>query len=98
MRALPYTYRHVSAEKNTTITFNIPGEAGGTWHLLRQQSTWHLQGEISTKAQTTVIIPPDIAWRLFTRGMAKTDAEQYITIRGDAALGENMINMRCVMG
>ena len=97
MRALPYTYRNVSARDETLITFHIVGEAGGTWHLLRKDSTWRLVRDALTAAQSEVLIPQNIAWRIFTKGIDKTLAGQHTTIQGDVELGREILNMLSVM-
>jgi uncharacterized protein (TIGR03083 family) len=68
MRALPYTYRNVSARDETLITFHIVGEAGGTWHLFRKNANWILVRNELTTAHSEVLIPQEIAWKIFTKG------------------------------
>jgi len=36
MRALPFTYRNVSAKPATVVRISVSGECGGTWNLLRE--------------------------------------------------------------
>src|SRR5713226_3464574 len=40
MRALPFTYRNVSAAPGTEIRITISGECGGSWHLCREEKGW----------------------------------------------------------
>src|SRR5882762_1397418 len=35
LRALPFTYRNVSAERGTLVNINVAGECGGSWYLCR---------------------------------------------------------------
>src|SRR5258708_29511122 len=42
MRALPYTYRNVEATPGSLAQFNISGECGGSWNLLRDSDGWKL--------------------------------------------------------
>lgn len=97
MRALPYTYEDVVASDGTLLRFNIAGEAGGTWFLLRQNSKWLLLTEAEGAPVSEVTIPEKIAWRLFTKGIDKEAARQEIEITGDARLGGEIINMLSVM-
>ena len=38
-----------------------------------------------------------IAWRLFTKGISPTDAEQHATIEGDHQLGKQVLEMVSVI-
>ena len=38
MRALPFTYRSVSAAPGTAIRITVSGECGGSWHLYREDA------------------------------------------------------------
>ena len=42
MRALPHAYRGVPAPPTTGITFEITGDAGGQWTLVREPEAWRL--------------------------------------------------------
>src|SRR5690242_19677183 len=69
MRALPFTYRNVSAAPGTAIRITVSGDCGGSSHLHREDSKWALtQNECGhPSAETT--IPEEIAWRIFTKGI-----------------------------
>lgn len=97
MRALPYTYRNTNTEENTLLKFNITGESGGSWFLLRQNNNWQLVKELSLAITTEVNIDQNIAWRLFTKGIDKQLALKDISIIGDKELAQPVINMLSVM-
>ena len=40
MRALPFTFRVVEAESGSVVTVAVTGEAGGNWHVERQEGGW----------------------------------------------------------
>src|SRR3979411_1744455 len=42
MRALPHVYSAVAAKSGTISQFNIAGDCGGSWYLLRGTETWRL--------------------------------------------------------
>lgn len=97
MRALPYTYRNTNTEENTLLKFNITGESGGSWFLLRQNNNWQLVKELSLAITTEVNIDQNIAWRLFTKGIDRQLALKDISIIGDKELAQPVINMLSVM-
>jgi uncharacterized protein (TIGR03083 family) len=93
MRALPFTYRNVSAKPSATVRITVSGECGGTWYLHRAENVWQLteteRGEMV--AETT--IPQEIAWRIFTKGIAFESAQSQVKITGDIALGLPVLGM-----
>ena len=97
MRALPHTYRDVEADEETLLKFQIVGEAGGTWFLLRQSGRWNLGVDAEGWSTSEVTIPQEIAWRLFTKGIDKEAAKKEIAITGDERLGGVVLNMLAVM-
>jgi len=46
----------------------------------------------------TVTIPQEIAWRIFTKGIARDDARAQVRVTGDAALGEHVLGMLAIVG
>jgi len=49
-------------------------------------------------ARATVTIPQDIAWRIFTKGIARENAGEQIHVTGDGALGRHVLNMIAIVG
>jgi len=93
LRALPYTYRTVSAEPGTYTQINISGECGGSWYLCHMENAWELlQGPAGEKVSETTI-PQEIAWRIFTKGIDRESALSQIRITGDAGLGQQVLGM-----
>ncbi len=42
MRALPFTYRNISAKPGTIVQVTVSGDCGGTWLLYRENENWVL--------------------------------------------------------
>ena len=95
MRALPYHYRDISAKHQTMICVTVPGQ--GSWYLYKDDTYWSLVKEAFISADCTISIPPDIAWRLFTKGIKREEAEGLISITGNKELGEHILSMLAVM-
>lgn len=93
MRALPFTYRNISAAAGTAVRITVSGECGGSWNLLRGDIAWMLteREQDHSKAETT--IPQDIAWRIFTKGIDRATAQSQVKITGDAVLALHVLSM-----
>lgn len=97
MRALPFHYRSMSAPPGTAIRIYVSGDCGGDWHLYRGDA-WLLANEPVGTIIATVTIPQDIAWRIFTKGIARENALEHVRVTGDAALGNHVLNMLAIVG
>ena len=94
MRALPFTYRNTPAAPGTAIRTTVSGDCGGRWNLYRQEKSWVLTentASLTPAAETT--IPPEIAWRIFTKGISCEAALSQVQITGDSALGLHVLSM-----
>lgn len=98
MRALPHTYKDIEADDKTLLKFHIAGKSGGVWVLFRENGKWNLGMEnVEITTTSEVVIPQEIAWRVFTKGIDKEEARKQITITGNENLGCVMLNMLSVM-
>lgn len=93
IRAWPHTYRDVEAKDGTLISLIISGEAGGRWFLLRQDQTWQLYLAVVQTPQAEVVMPQEVAWRLFTKGLTQEEAQKHTNIRGNQQLGAKILDM-----
>jgi uncharacterized protein (TIGR03083 family) len=97
MRALPHHYRDVPAETGALLQFTVTGEGGGDWFLHRSDDAWHLVKEAGTPPIGRVEIAGEIAWRIFTKGISREEAERRCDIAGRRELGERVLEMLAVM-
>jgi uncharacterized protein (TIGR03083 family) len=91
VHAMPRAYSQVEAPQGTHITLTITGESGGRWALERREERWELYQGSSPQAAAQVVIPQDLAWRLFTRGLSREQAVAGVSISGDRALGLKLL-------
>lgn len=97
MRALPFTYRKVTAAPGTVIRITVSGECGGSWHLARVEENWLLaQNSLAPPAAET-IIPQEIAWRIFTKGISRESALSQVKHSGDSALALPVLSMIAIV-
>lgn len=97
MCGLPYTYRNVQAADGTVICVHVTTDAGGNWYLTRNNNQWQLAKETDKDVAATVIIDPDTAWKLFSKGITAAEAITKVQISGDVALGTVALQMVSVM-
>lgn len=97
MRALPHHYRNISGNEGETIQFVITGEGDGTWNLYYENGRWILVKENSDQPICKVSIDGKIAWRLFTKGISKLEARNFVQIEGKQEIGERIFDMLAVM-
>ena len=93
IRALPHTCRDVVAGEGTVVTLALTGEAADSWHLLHGDTAWMLYTELDESSACTITMPDDVAWRLFTNGIATDDARPHVTVKGDIILAEPVLRM-----
>jgi uncharacterized protein (TIGR03083 family) len=93
LRALPFTYRNVSAKPGTFVQVNISGECGGSWYLYRAVQTWQLIEEPLGDKVAEIVIPQEIAWRIFTKGIDRDSALSQVKVVGDRSLGLHILGM-----
>ncbi len=97
LRGLPYAFRDVDAPTGTTVQLSISGDCGGTWLLTKFDSAWFLAPSIAEAAVARVVIPQEIAWRVFTRGIARVDAIAQSSLDGDRALAERIFHLTAIV-
>jgi uncharacterized protein (TIGR03083 family) len=98
MRALPYHYKDVKAKDGKMIQINVSGDCGGSWYLYRDKEKWILIKNPDGEKISEVIIPEDIAWRIFTKGMDRQSAANKITCNGDKEIGLHILGMLTIVG
>lgn len=94
VRALPFTYREVSAPVETSVTLRITDEGVGTYTILREGDAWKLLIGAPTSPTTTVSLRGDKAWRLFTKQQIDPEAH----IEGDPRYAEPLLRMVSIIG
>jgi uncharacterized protein (TIGR03083 family) len=98
VRALPHNFRHTSAPEGTVVRLEISGDAGGNWFLVRTARMWELTLESESEPVAEVILSPDTAWRMFTKGVDPEAAQSLALVRGGAALASSIFRTVSVIG
>jgi hypothetical protein len=95
--ALPYTYRNVKAEEGTIVRLTVTSNIGGSWYLIRINDKWQLNKRMVAAPTAELIVDPDTAWKLFSKGLNPDQVRDKVTIVGDVALAEVALTMVSVM-
>lgn len=91
VRALPRTFRDVSAPEGTLVQVHLQGPGGGMWCVHKAAKGWELLVGEAENPATEVALRPEDAWKVFTRGLSGPQARERATIRGDEALGARLL-------
>lgn len=100
LRALPHTYRDVTAPDGTLVCVRIVGDSGGEWFVRRAGDTWKLFYEAGLDADSVVTIDQSIAWKFLTKRTDRATARARfpaIRIEGKVAYGEPVLEMVSIM-
>lgn len=97
LHGLPYAYRNLNSMPGTIIQVTIPTEAGGDWQLERNLEGWIVKQDEFSAPTTQLILQPETAWKLFTRGISGEAARKMVRISGDETLAEPLFGYLAVM-
>jgi uncharacterized protein (TIGR03083 family) len=97
VRALPHAYRDVASGEGTTVVVQAEGASGGTWTLTRDTDGWTLATGRSDRADTTIVMSDDQAWRLLYNALPAAEASSGIAIEGRAELGAPLLRTRSIV-
>jgi uncharacterized protein (TIGR03083 family) len=97
-RGLPYAFRDVDAPPGATVQLDIAGDAGGRWLLENNNAGWAFTASLPNPPAARVIIPQEIAWRVFTKGIDRNEALRLSSLEGDRALGERVFHLTAIVG
>ena len=86
MYAFPCAFSDVDAARGTVVSIEISTEIGGIWSIVKSDNGWSLKKNIEVTPDASLVILPDIAWRLFSKSVIPKDMLDSIVIKGDRDL------------
>ncbi len=98
VRALPHAFRNATAPPGTVVKFEISGDAGGIWYVYKCERAWILLLESPADWTTSVVLPQNIAWRLFTKGIDRGKARDLARIMGRTDLADPIFATTAIIG
>jgi uncharacterized protein (TIGR03083 family) len=96
LRGLPYAWRDIAAPEGTCAAVEIAGDCGGIWQLRKEGGGWRFAAP-SADCAARIAIPQEIAWRVFTRGIARAEAEQHVHTKGDRDLALRVLDLTAIV-
>ncbi|HVW98419.1 MAG TPA: maleylpyruvate isomerase N-terminal domain-containing protein [Mucilaginibacter sp.] len=97
MYGLPHTYRHTVADEGTIVKISVTTDIGGDWYLKYEGGRWNMSKNNSHDPAATIMMTPEISWKLFTKGISPETAIQGVELIGDLRLARVALNLIAVM-
>ena len=97
VRGLSFAYRNVEAPEETTVRLEISGDCGGQWQIRRNTTGWALEIREREEPTARVIVPQEIAWRVFTRGISRASALEQVRLEGNRDLALHALDLTAVV-
>src|SRR6185437_1927546 len=98
VRGLPYNYRNTTAPDGTSVLLKISGDCGGTWVLSKGADGWTFRSVLPDTIACRVVLPQEIAWRVFTKGITQNSARAQVEIEGEQDLADGILGLVAVIG
>ena len=96
-RGLPHAYRDRAASVGTQASIGLTGAVELGWTLRRDSDGWSLWSGITPDAQTSISLPADVAWRVWTKGILPEEAMTKMNVQGDKRLAEPLARFVGIM-
>lgn len=97
-RSLPNGFCGATAPGGTSVRFEISGDAGGVWFLQNGGREWDFIAAPAGDPATDVVVPQDIAWRMFTKGIDPQQARARAVVKGNSDLAGPVFRATAIIG
>jgi uncharacterized protein (TIGR03083 family) len=98
LRGMPHAFRDAAAPKNGSVLIEISGDCGGQWCLVHSPPGWRFAEVTPPEVSARIVIPQDLAWRVFTKGVDRALLAPFVTMEGDSALAERVLKLVAIVG
>lgn len=96
-RGLPHAYRDAPGEEGLAVSVAVTGAVERGWTLRREGGRWALWSGADPGAAASISLDADKAWRLWTKGLTRDDAERSLVTRGDRSLAAPLLGFVAIM-
>ena len=97
VRAFPRAFGSVTADDGTAVVFEVSGDGGGEWSVVREQDQWRLGRGAVAEPAARVWTDADTAWRLLFNALPAAAIAERVHMAGDRSLTAPMLGARAVM-
>jgi len=95
---LPYLLKNHPAPNEAVVALEVAGSNGAISYLQYKNGQWQiLQDWGLNNLYARTVIPADIAWKLFTKGISPKVILPLVTLEGNQALATQMLNLIAVV-
>lgn len=95
-RGLPFAYRKLRAPNGAAVSISVTGNGLG-WTLRRMEDGWSLWTGVARNSATSIEASADLMWRLWTKGIAPSEARSRLRVAGDDAYVEPLLKFVAIM-
>ena len=64
---------------------------------MRESDAWSLWKDLDGESETTVSIPADVAWRVWTKSMSPEEASEKVAVRGKQMARDLIVSFVAIM-
>ena len=96
LRGLPHALRNVPAPAGTVFAVEIAGDCGGIWHFAREARGWQAASS-GNRYDACAVVPQEIAWRVFTKGISRQEAASQVRLEGDRELAMHILDLTAIV-
>ncbi|MDP2421029.1 maleylpyruvate isomerase N-terminal domain-containing protein [Sediminibacterium sp.] len=95
---LPYLLKNHPAPSEAVVALEVAGSNGAICYLQYKNGQWQiLQDWGLNNLYARTVLPADIAWKLFTKGISPKVILPMVTLEGNQALATQMLNLIAVV-
>jgi len=86
-----------AADNGTIVSMEIRTDIGGIWSIEKTDQGWILDKSQHLNPHAKVVMDPDTAWKLFSKSWKPEQVKDKVSLFGDIALAERVLDIVAVM-
>jgi hypothetical protein len=96
-RGLPFAIRNLNLPDQSRVLVQTTGVVNCCWTLYRDAGTWSLWQGKHPELTSSVTIPAEVAWRVWTKSMDRGEASRQIQAVGDGSVVDPIVSFVAIM-
>jgi uncharacterized protein (TIGR03083 family) len=96
-RGLPFALRDLDPREESRIVVETTGTMRLSWTLREEARGWSLWRGSDPDARTSVSIPAEVAWRVWTKSMDRGAARERVAFSGNEAVVDCIVSFVAIM-